>query len=55
MIIFYLNIEMKLRGIGGIFFDDFTDNNFEYCFELITAIGNSLHQNLFTNCAKKKR
>lgn len=30
------------RGIGGIFFDDFNDKNFDYCLNLIKAVGNSL-------------
>lgn len=38
---FYLPHREEARGIGGIFFDDFNQDGFEQCFELVKNLGNS--------------
>lgn len=38
---FYLKHRMEPRGIGGLFFDDLNDWDFETCFAFIQAIGNA--------------
>jgi coproporphyrinogen III oxidase len=39
---FYLPHRAEPRGIGGVFFDDFTELGFEKSFELTQAVGNAL-------------
>ena len=39
---FLLKHRNEARGVGGIFFDDFNDEKFDYCFNLIKAVGNNL-------------
>jgi coproporphyrinogen III oxidase len=36
---FYLRHRGEPRGIGGIFFDDLADENFDHCFALTRAVG----------------
>lgn len=36
---FYLKHRNEMRGIGGLFFDDLNEKNFEHCFELAKSIG----------------
>ena len=36
---FYLKHRSEPRGIGGIFFDNFHEKNFEYSFDFIKAVG----------------
>jgi len=38
---FYLKHRQEPRGIGGLFFDDFNDGDFDACFALVEALGNS--------------
>lgn len=38
---FYLKHRMEPRGIGGLFFDDLNEWDFDTCFEFIQAIGNA--------------
>lgn len=37
---FYLKHRNEQRGIGGLFFDDLYEPNFEYCFNFVQAVGN---------------
>ena len=39
---FYLKHRQEPRGIGGVFFDDFNERSFEFSFELVRSVGNSL-------------
>ncbi|RMX21057.1 oxygen-dependent coproporphyrinogen oxidase [Legionella jordanis] len=36
---FYLKHRQEARGIGGLFFDDFNENNFDHSFALMKSIG----------------
>ena len=36
---FYLKHRDEMRGIGGLFFDDLNEKNFEHCFDLTKSIG----------------
>jgi len=38
---FYLKHRQEPRGIGGLFFDDFNEGDFDSCFALVEALGNS--------------
>ncbi len=38
---FYLKHRNEPRGIGGLFFDDFTDGGFERAFSFVSAVGQS--------------
>jgi coproporphyrinogen III oxidase len=38
---FFLKHRQEARGIGGIFFDDFNDYDFETCFNFMKAVGKS--------------
>ncbi len=38
---FYLKHRQEARGIGGIFFDDFHEQNFDHAFNLTQAVGNA--------------
>ncbi len=37
---FYIKHRREPRGIGGIFFDDFNEGDFEFSFELMQSVGN---------------
>ncbi|MDE0759701.1 MAG: oxygen-dependent coproporphyrinogen oxidase, partial [Pseudomonadales bacterium] len=39
---FYLGHRKEARGVGGIFFDDWTEGGFEQSFELVQSIGESI-------------
>ena len=51
---FLLKHRNELRGVGGIFFDDFNENNFEYCFKLIQSVGNNLTKAYLPIIQKRK-
>jgi len=36
---FYLKHRHEMRGIGGLFFDDLNEKNFEHCFDLTKSVG----------------
>lgn len=36
---FYLKHRQEPRGVGGIFFDDLSENGFEHCFNLVESVG----------------
>lgn len=36
---FYLKHRKECRGIGGLFFDDMNDGNFEHCFAFVRSVG----------------
>jgi coproporphyrinogen III oxidase len=38
---FFLRHRGEARGVGGIFFDDFTEGGFERCFALMRAVGDA--------------
>ena len=38
---FYLKHRQEARGVGGIFFDDFHEQNFDHAFSLMQAVGNA--------------
>ena len=38
---FYLKHREEPRGVGGVFFDDYNDQNFEHSFALTQSIGDS--------------
>jgi len=38
---FYLKHRQEPRGIGGLFFDDYNEQNFEHSFEFMQSIGNA--------------
>jgi len=38
---FYLKHRAETRGVGGLFFDDFTERGFDHGFALVQAVGNS--------------
>ena len=39
---FFLKHRNEPRGVGGIFFDDFCENNFDFSFKLTQAVGKNL-------------
>ena len=39
---FYLNHRKEARGVGGIFFDDWSEGGFEQSFKLVQSIGESI-------------
>jgi len=39
---FYLKHRREPRGIGGVFFDDLNERSFEFSFELVRSVGDSL-------------
>ncbi len=41
---FYIQHRQEPRGIGGLFFDDFNEKNFEHSFAFMQSIGNSFTQ-----------
>ena len=51
---FLLKHRNEPRGVGGIFFDDFNENNFEYCFKLIQSVGNNLTKAYLPIIQKRK-
>ena len=51
---FLLTHRNEARGIGGIFFDDFNDKKFEYCLDLIKAVGNNF-SNAYLPIVQKRK
>lgn len=51
---FYIRHRQEPRGIGGLFFDDFNEQNFEYSFALMQNIGNSFLKGYLPIVLKRK-
>jgi len=51
---FFLKHRNEPRGIGGIFFDDFNENNFNYSFSVTKDVGHSL-LNAYLPIVQKRR
>lgn len=51
---FYLKHRQEPRGIGGIFFDDMNELEFEQCFAFIQAVGDSFLEAYLPIVAKRK-
>lgn len=51
---FYLKHRQEPRGIGGIFFDDFTEGGFENAFSLMQSVGNA-YGNAYSPIVEKRK
>ncbi|HTH94631.1 MAG TPA: oxygen-dependent coproporphyrinogen oxidase [Rhodocyclaceae bacterium] len=51
---FFLKHRQEPRGIGGVFFDDLNDRNFETCFDLVRAVGDAFTSAYLPICERRK-
>lgn len=51
---FYLPHRQETRGVGGLFFDDFNESGFEYCFAVLQAVGDAYIRAYQPIVAKRK-
>ncbi len=51
---FYLRHRNEQRGIGGLFFDDLNQPDFDYCFKLTQAVGQGFLQGYLPIVARRK-
>ena len=52
---FYLKHRDETRGVGGLFFDDLNDRDFDTCFALVRAVGHSYLQAYRPIVARRKQ
>ena len=52
---FYLPHRQETRGVGGIFFDDWSEGGFDASFELVRSVGDSFLPSLHTYSFQAQR